>query len=316
MRSKELSRHAWRPLVIAFTLLVAAAADGTAQRLLIRDLLPGDGVEFGGVSATGLLGTTASGLFESDFLLSQLRHERVLAARIETRFATKKLFEERGIAYPAAELFVRVFKRERTLELWARPQDQDAFMLLKTYAICALQGEPGPKRRRGDNQTPEGFYRIDRFNPTSNFFLSLHIDYPNRSDRVLGHRAALGGDIFIHGGCQTEGCIAVTDESIKEIYWLAVEARAAGQRSIPIHIFPFRMEPVDMQIAERFFAARPDLLHFWRSLEPGYRYFETHRRLPSIVVAPSGLYALAGEAPAEDPSSRLLGTPVGSPPNN
>jgi murein L,D-transpeptidase YafK len=315
LRTVDRSTAAVRRVLIAAALLVTAAADGTAQRLLIRDLLPPDGADATQVSALHFGGVTAAGLFESDFLLAQLRHERVLAARIETRFATKKLFEERGIAYPAAELFVRVFKRERTLEVWARPQNEDTFRLLKTYAICALRGEPGPKRRQGDNQTPEGFYRIDRFNPTSNFFLSLHIDYPNRSDRLLGQQGALGGDIFIHGGCQTEGCIAVTDESIKEIYWLAVEARAAGQRTIPIHIFPFRMEAEDLEIAGRFFGGQPDLLHFWRSLEPGYRYFEEHRRVPNIVVAANGLYALAGEAAADDASSRLLGTPVGLPQN-
>jgi murein L,D-transpeptidase YafK len=301
-------------MATALLLLVGAAAEASAQRLLIPELLPANG--FDAVNGAPMYpALTAAGLFESDFLLSQLRHERLLAARIETRFATKQLFEERGIAYPAAELFMRVFKRERTLELWVRASGEAEFALLKTYGICALRGEPGPKRRQGDNQTPEGFYRIDRFNPTSNFFLSLHIDYPNQSDRILGPAGSLGGDIFIHGGCQTEGCIAVTDESIKEIYWLSVEARAAGQRTIPIHIFPFRMERQDMEIADRFFADRQDLLHFWRSLEPGYRYFEEHRRIPHIVVASSGLYTLGGADAPPDPASRLLGTPVGLPQN-
>lgn len=300
---------------VAAVLLFGHAADATAQRLLVRDFLPRSadgplGEPVAGYATAPGLGGSALGLFEPDFLTSQLRSDRVLAARVETRFATKQLFEERGLSFPTAEVFLRVFKRERVMELWARDHESDVFALVKTYEICALAGEPGPKRRQGDNQTPEGFYRIDRWNPYSSYFLSLHIDYPNRSDRILGSGGRLGGDIFIHGGCRTEGCIAITDEGIKELYWLAVESRAAGQRTIPIHIFPFRMTERDMVIARDHFPDRPELLRFWESLEPGYRYFEENRRLPGITVATSGYYALAGEAPQEG-TSRLLGRPVG-----
>jgi murein L,D-transpeptidase YafK len=301
---------------MAAALMVGLAPDAAAQRLLVRDFLPRAaeeplGTPLGGAIGAPGLGGSSLGLFEPDFLSTQLRSDRVLAARVETRFATKQLFEERGLTFPAAEIFLRVLKRERVMELWARNQDSDEFTLVKTYGICALAGEPGPKRRQGDNQTPEGFYRIERFNPYSSYFLSLHIDYPNRSDRILGSGGSLGGDIFIHGGCVTEGCIAITDEGIKELYWLAVETRAAGQRSIPIHIFPFRMTKDDLAIAARHFGDRPDLIRFWQSLEPGYRYFEENRRLPGIVVASNGYYALGGSAPQEGPS-RLLGRPVGA----
>jgi hypothetical protein len=105
-----------------------------------------------------------------------------------------------------------------------------------------MAGELGPKRKQGDNQTPEGFYAISYFNPRSDFHLSLHIDYPNRRDRAAGADGVkLGGDIFIHGGCLSEGCLAITDEGIRELYWLAVEARSVGQRRIPVHIFPARL---------------------------------------------------------------------------
>jgi murein L,D-transpeptidase YafK len=297
--------------VVVVGLLLVAAGDASAQRMLVRDLLPHELPVLSAIeSAPSVPGSfTAADLFDSPFLAAQLRHERVLTARIETRYATKQLFEDRGIAYPAAEMFVRVFKRERTLEVWVRPPDGDTFALLKTYAICALAGEPGPKRRQGDNQTPEGFYHINRFNPTSNFYLSLHIDYPNRSDQILGHRSALGGDIFIHGGCLAAGCIAVTDDSIKEIYWLAVEARAAGQTRIPVHIFPFRLVPTDIDIAARVFADAPELIRFWRSLEPGFRYFEETRRLPAVRILGNGLYALADDA-EQDGGARVLGRPV------
>jgi murein L,D-transpeptidase YafK len=271
---------------------LATPSDAAAQRMLIRELLPSPVSGQNGMAPQTLF--TAADLFSSDFLTAQLRHERVLNARIETRFGIKQLFDERGIAYPAAELFLRVFKRERSMELWVRAHGAAEFELLKTYAICALAGGPGPKRRQGDNQTPEGFYEINHFNPNSSFLLSMHINYPNRSDRLLGAGNTLGGDIFIHGGCQTEGCIAVTDEGIKELYWLGVEARAAGQRTIPVHIFPFRLTEDDITIAASVFAEAPELIRFWRSLQPGYDFFERTRRLPAITIDARGYYALNG----------------------
>lgn len=267
---------------------------------------------------------------EASFALEQLRHDRVLDARIATRFQIKQLFHERGIRYPAAEMFMRIFKRERSLEVWVRPEGTDQFALLKTYGICALAGELGPKRRQGDNQVPEGFYFIDFFNPRSDFHLSLHVDYPNRRDRAVGGEGInLGGDIYIHGGCSSEGCLALTDDGIREVYWMSVEARAAGQRRIPVHIFPARLENRDFELLQQNFGHRPDLSRFWATLKPGYDYFEQNRRLPAVAVE-QGEYVVNGAAldgprplgaperaaapprPADEkPKPRPLGTPIG-----
>lgn len=105
--------------------------------------------------------------------------------------------------------------------------------VLKTYKI-ALGGNPdGPKERQGDNKTPEGTYFIDSRNKDSRYHLSLHISYPNESDRKRAKELGVspGGNIMIHGiknGFSwvgdshtevdwTKGCIAVTDEEIEEI---------------------------------------------------------------------------------------------------
>ena len=77
-------------------------------------------------------------------------------------------------------------------------------------------GQPWPQATQGDSQVPEGFYHMDRFNPLSNFHLSLGVSYPNQSDRILGASGRLGGDIFIHGDCVTIGCVPITDEGIRE----------------------------------------------------------------------------------------------------
>ena len=109
------------------------------------------------------------------------------------------MFESKGIEYPSNNIFIRIFKSEALLEIWSFDSSLNKYKIINTYDICALSGKLGPKRKRGDLQIPEGFYYISHFNPVSNFYLSLKVNYPNKSDRILGYRQDLGGDIFIHG---------------------------------------------------------------------------------------------------------------------
>ncbi|MGH7004900.1 MAG: L,D-transpeptidase family protein [Alphaproteobacteria bacterium] len=107
---------------------------------------------------------------------------------------------------------------------------------VKTYRI-ALGGNPlGHKQQEGDSRTPEGGYVVDTRNPQSRFHLSLRVSYPSAADRQRAARRGVspGGDIFIHGTPNgaadeaafigrdwTDGCIAVTNAEIREI-WAAV----------------------------------------------------------------------------------------------
>jgi len=107
---------------------------------------------------------------------------------------------------------------------------------IQSYPI-SLGGVPtGHKVQEGDNRTPEGRYTIDWRNPNSIAHLSLHISYPNADDTA--HAQALGvspgGNIMIHGILNgwgfvgplhllsdwTNGCIAVTDAQMREIWSL------------------------------------------------------------------------------------------------
>jgi murein L,D-transpeptidase YafK len=295
-------RHLQCAVLIGGALLAGTVGDAKAQ--LARELgLPvTDSVA--GLNRVAVLPT------ESGFALDQLRNERVLEARLSARFNIKRLFHERRIRYPAAETYLRIFKRERSLELWVRPAGDPQFTLLKTYAICALAGELGPKTRQGDAQVPEGFYYVDFFNPRSDYYLSLHLDYPNQRDRLSSAATDLGGDIYIHGGCNSEGCLAVTDEGIKELYWMAVEARAVGQQRIPVHIFPARLATADMQALQNVFSTRPDLTQFWATLKPAYDFFEETRTIPAIAVDARGTYRVNGAAELGTPAT--LGTPAGT----
>ncbi len=224
------------------------------------------------------------------FIDKQRRYPRVRTAIQETDASLRKLFAAEGIAYPPKEIFIRAFKQEKLLELWAFSATDAGFKRVKQYPICRTSGNLGPKRREGDLQIPEGFYYIDRFNPKSNFYLSLGLNYPNRSDKILGKKGMLGGDIFIHGGCVTIGCIPITDAYIKEVYWLAVQTASNGHSKIPVHIFPTKLDDHAMARLKSTFPKDNALINFWQNLQTGYHWFEQNRKLPTISINQHGEY--------------------------
>ena len=216
-------------------------------------------------------------------------------------------FSAVGLVYPSREIFLRVFKQEGLLELWARDIPGDtSFRLVSAYPVQRASGRLGPKRREGDGQVPEGIYAIDRFNDRSLFHLSLGLDYPNASDRVLTVDPAQPGfDIFIHGGAESAGCLAMGDAAIEEIYLAAADARIAGQTTITVQIFPCRLNPANWEalLAPRC-TTQPALAAFWRSLQPAYDIFEQTRRLPLTTISPSGAYLFSPPV-ASAPSDTL-----------
>ncbi len=217
--------------------------------------------------------------------------ERVARARAQSEARIREKYRAAGLPYTGA-IFIRWFKREAELELWARRGDHD-FRLVATYPILKKSGGPGPKRRAGDKQVPEGFYVIDRFNPESLYHLSLGLDYPNTADRVLSDPEKPGGDIFIHGKDVTIGCAPLGDAAIEELYLTALDARDAGQARIEVHIFPARMGgPAWEKFAAEETSKRPELAEFWAQLQPVYKAFEKQRAVPEVEVTPAGRYAL------------------------
>lgn len=232
-----------------------------------------------------------------EFASSPFKREQVSFPRVRTAIADKylsikQLFKENNIQYPPKAIFLRAFKREGVLELWVSPGDGEPYVLLKSYDICRSSGVLGPKRQEGDRQVPEGFYHINHFNPASNFFLSLGINYPNASDSILGVQGNLGGEIYIHGGCATIGCIPITDDGIKELYLLAVEARSQGQAKIPVHIFPARLDDEGFKHLQAEYTDDTALIEFWTQLKKGYDAFEENRQIPDFDVDQQGRYVL------------------------
>ena len=133
--------------------------------------------------------------------------------------------------FPVADLVI-IEKDARLLHLML---DGTPF---RTFKIALGMVPVGDKKQEGDFKTPEGRYILDRRNPDSDYFLSIHISYPNKRDREYARRRGMdpGGDIMIHGQPNgygwaapvlqlfswTDGCIALSDSNMDAI-WEAVD---------------------------------------------------------------------------------------------
>ncbi|MES2518029.1 MAG: L,D-transpeptidase family protein [Bacteroidota bacterium] len=226
-----------------------------------------------------------------DFYQAQLRFPRVREALKSKGKTVDDLLLSKGISTTNFEVFFRVFKKEQKFEVWAKNKGESSFKLLKVYDFCANTGVLGPKRRSGDRQTPEGFYSIDAFNPTSNYYLSFRVGYPNASDKKFADWLNPGDNIFVHGSCITIGCIPVGDENIKELYLLAARAKG-GEQEIPIHIFPMKMTDENYAALKTEYASNTTLLEFWSWLKPGFDAFEKSNIVPKITVDETGKYLI------------------------
>ena len=205
----------------------------------------------------------------------------------------QKQFEAKKLKWPANYIYIRSFKYDSQLEVWVKNDIKDQFQLFKTYKICALAGTLGPKRMEGDYQVPEGFYYINEFNPRSNYYLSLGINYPNESDKILSDSLRPGSAIFIHGSCVTVGCIPIRDEQIDELYILAAYAKNQGQDFIPVHIFPVRFNVErSVKYLERLTKDDQTLKKFTGILEDAFDYFEKYKQLPVVMIGEKGQYMI------------------------
>jgi murein L,D-transpeptidase YafK len=145
-----------------------------------------------------------------------------------------------GGDFPVADK-VLVEKESRKLHLI---KDGEAF---RTFDIALGIAPTGDKKKEGDFKTPEGNYWLDMRNPDSDYFLSIHISYPNSEDRreAQGQGVNPGGQIMIHGQPNTpsysaafyqksdwtNGCIAVSNSDMIDIWLMTPD-------NVPIEILP------------------------------------------------------------------------------
>lgn len=146
-------------------------------------------------------------------------------------------FSKAGVSYPPKEIALLAFKSERKVELWAKNPSQE-WTHIHDYPLTGFSGRLGPKLRENDKQIPEGIYKLVNFNPFSSMHLSMMINYPNSFDRQKGYmdgRKELGNNIFIHGKNLSDGCLAVGDLAIDQLFILA---RRVGLKNIQVIIAP------------------------------------------------------------------------------
>jgi murein L,D-transpeptidase YafK len=186
------------------------------------------------------------------------------------------LMETKGVT-PSSPTLIRGFKKESEFEVWKMRPD-GTYVLLKTFPICRWSGQLGPKRHEGDRQSPEGFYSITpaMMNPESHYYLSLNVGYPNAYDRAHG---ATGGSVMVHGICSSAGCFAMTDAQIADIYALARESFAGGQRAIQMQSYPFHMDARNLAK----YRLDPNM-PFWKELKKGDDHFEATKHDVSYAI--------------------------------
>lgn len=201
------------------------------------------------LAAGAVLAVTTPGRFVARYAAVRLGVKRTVSERVAqygpaARARLARAFERVGVSYVPRRVMLCVFKEEKRVEMYggngasAEGRDANGLTFITSYAITAASGAAGPKLREGDRQVPEGMYRIESLNPNSLFHLSLRVDYPNADDRAIAAREGrteLGGDIMIHGGAASIGCVAIGDEAIEEVFVLAADA---GVENVKVLIAP------------------------------------------------------------------------------
>ena len=169
-----------------------------------------------------------------DVILARLTRKSV-AQRVKAIAAAKPWIVEVANQIQGG-LVILVFKNERLVELHAKGWEAP-----RVYKMTGFNGKLGPKLREGDGQIPEGVYGVEYLNPNSAFHLSLKVSYPNATDRRHARESGrdnLGGDIMIHGGKATVGCVPIGDDAIEEVFFFAAKA---GRENTSVIIAPYDM---------------------------------------------------------------------------
>lgn len=226
------------------------------------------------------------------FREGQMAYTRVREAYTNKEKIVLKNLAEHSISRDSLRIYLRAFKTEKKLELWAKNTSDSGFVLIREFPICDLSGDVGPKRRYKDLQVPEGFYHISNLNPYSKFYLSMQINYPNASDSIRGVKGHLGNYIFIHGECISSGCLAITNDKIKELFVYCVEAYNSGQERIGITLFPSRLSDSVYAGLQSRYSKDKDKISLWADLKKSYDLFQQTRVPPTIKFLPDGTHEL------------------------
>lgn len=174
-----------------------------------------------------------------------------------------------------------VYKHEKIMESWVEGK------CVRVDTICRMSGRLGPKREQGDQQVPEGIYRVTNFNPNSSYVLSFGINYPNIVDRFSG-RKRLGGDIYFHGSCVSAGCVSFKSDQIREIYTFVRSFKTTDVLIFPgtDSVFEALSRPMsDIRLRAQVWERRDDGMYlFYDPLEKHMEFWELLRKIHTAWV--------------------------------
>jgi murein L,D-transpeptidase YafK len=224
--SLVLSLSATKPLLLGAALAGAPTAGAAFDSTVVRSA--------SAASAAASPAADSAGSMPRDEAraVAMARASATTAAKANLAVAEKRVLPaptfRRKIKGRLVADSVVVWKAARKMTLFYRGDS------VAVYLVALGRNPVGHKERQGDGRTPEGVYRIEARNPASKYHLSLRVSYPSATDRVRAAQRGVsaGNDIMIHGlppafsryGARhrawdwTEGCIAVTDQEIEEIY--------------------------------------------------------------------------------------------------
>ena len=215
---------------------------------------------------------------------SQVFCQVVVASEKYTSVEAAQLERLKSIGYgDKPRVYLRIFKEEKVLEIWVRSSSE--YKLYRSYDICKYSGELGPKLEEGDKQSPEGFYHVpadDVIWNSAKWPRSLNLSFPNVFDAL---KKRTGSYLLIHGGCSSIGCYALDNGPMEALYAMVSIALKSGQKLVPIHIFPFRLNEANWE-RHKGHGSVP----FWKKLQPVYDHFNQRRKLPLILVCATGYH--------------------------
>ncbi len=203
----------------------------------------------------------ASVLFTYESLTAATIESRIKEFGTEARQRWAPYFKKASVSYPPDNIVLYYTKSKRILEVFATPRGEKKIKSIRSLNVLAASGVMGPKLKEGDNQVPEGLYRIELLNPNSAFHVSLRVSYPNAFDRqkaLLDKRQRLGGDIMIHGSRVSIGCLAMGDEVAEDLFTLAVDAPFKNWKLI-LSPVDFRTESIHDSSLEKLPKWTPEL---------------------------------------------------------
>ncbi len=191
------------------------------------------------------------------FLASRWVQPATVASRVADLDAEAKAFwaaalKAQGWSEVPAQLALLGFKDRRVLEVYARQASDQVWVHLHSFPVLGQSGGPGPKRRAGDLQVPEGIYHVEALNPNSRFRLALRVSYPNARDRAeAAAQVDLGSDIMIHGSRTSIGCLALGNAAIDVLFWLVARSEQPTQTPVLLAPTDWRRETGTMALDAR-----------------------------------------------------------------